>query len=325
MRRVLLVLALCGLALTTVLLVSLAPHLASSSELVRLRNAMLYQPQPAEFDWPPGQRPEDFSVDTGPAMSLFSSVVERHSLRQADDWSTALSIARHLLSGGKRSPVAIQSDLQTTYEAIVGKGHGYCGDYADVFTALAYAAGLHVRSWAFSFDGFGGHGHIFNEVWDSSRRRWVAMDLQNNQIFVGSDGQPLSAMDVRKALARGTEPRLELIRADAAPGYRNPAKYFDYYRRGLPEWYLWWGSAVQTLDRSALVRAASVFGRAAEHAAAIASQVHPRIRALHLEENRIQREKLQSLRLRIIGLLSSAAATLLLGLGLWVTGRQRRA
>src|SRR3712207_6947241 len=48
--------------------------------------------------------------------------------------------------------------LEPTYEVIRNTGRGYCGDYADVYTALALAAGLSVRSWAFSFDGFGGRG-----------------------------------------------------------------------------------------------------------------------------------------------------------------------
>lgn len=314
-------LALACLLVWLSLLVSLLPRMASSSELVRLRNALLFQPQAAEHDWSPAQRPADFAVDTAPAMPLFATVVQDRQLRQAGDWATALAIARHLLDGGKRHAEPIQADLTTSYRGIVEQGRGYCGDYADVFMALAHAAGLHSRAWAFSFDGFGGHGHIFNEIWDGQQGRWVALDVHSNQIFLGEDGRPLSAIDLRQALLRGDRPRLQPIRADVKLGFRYPDKFFEFYERGLPEWYLWWGNAVQTLDAAPLVRAAAPLGRSVEQLAAVAAGVYPRLRVLHEPGNQPQRAALASVRWRLLALLALLPAVVLLPLWWWQARR----
>ena len=55
------VLLVSGLTLG-VLLLSLLPHFLSSSELVRLRNAMLYEPAPAQAKWTPETRPPKLAV-----------------------------------------------------------------------------------------------------------------------------------------------------------------------------------------------------------------------------------------------------------------------
>lgn len=320
--RVLGVAAAASAAALLAVTATLVPHLAGSSELVRLRNALLYEPVPAVADWTPASRPADFAVDQPPAAPLFAQVVQQQGLRQAGaDWPVALAVASHLLQGGKRHSEPIQADLATTYQRIVAEGRGYCGDYADVFMALAQAAGLHSRAWAFSFDGFGGHGHIFNEVWDAGRGRWVALDIHNNMIFLGADGEPLSALSLRALLARGDAPRLQRIRDDVRPGYVHAERALDYYRRGLPEWYLWWGSAVQTMDQDARVRALAVLGRPAEQLAAVLSGVHPRLRVLHEAANEPQRQALESLRLRLQAWPWLALLTLLLVLG-WRRARK---
>lgn len=297
-----LALAVSGLLLAGVG-ASLLPHLRGSAELVRLRNALLFQPQPALHAWTPASRPADFAEDSGPPMPLFAAVVrDKRLVVPGDDWATALAVGGHLLDGGKRNGSAIQSDLSRSYKLIVEEGRGYCGDYADVFTALAGAAGLHTRSWAFSFDGFGGRGHIFNEVWDGTRQRWVALDIHNNIVFVGNDGQPMSAIALRDALLRNQPPTLRRIRADIRPGYVHDERALDFYRAGLPEWYLWWGSAVQAYDGSPLVRAAAPFGRSVEQLAGVASGLHPRLRVLHSPDNQRQRESLQSVRTRLLAM-----------------------
>src|SRR5690606_37056993 len=96
-----------------------------------------------------------------------------------DDWRTALRIGSHLLQGvisNRGSGGPIQGSLSETLRRITERGDGYCGDYVDAFTALATEAGLFTRSWAFSFDGFGGHGHIFNEIWDRQAGTWRMID-----------------------------------------------------------------------------------------------------------------------------------------------------
>lgn len=326
-RRTLLTLGVLALVCTLTwlaLAVSLMPHLSSASELVRLRNALLYQPQAAVHDWTPVNRPADFAVDAGPAMPLFATVVQQRQLRQPGDWDTALAIARHLLDGGKRHSEPIQAGLETTYRAIVNDGRGYCGDYADVFMALAHAAGLHSRAWAFSFDGFGGHGHIFNEVWDGQRQRWVALDVQNNQLFLDELGQPLSAMALRLVLQQGVQPRLAPIRSDVRLGYVHPEKLFEFYRRGLSEWYLWWGSAVQTLDASPTVRAVAPLGRPVEQLVAVAAGAYPRLRVLQEPGNLAQRTALAGVRTRLLVALALLPVALAL-IAVWLRARRSQA
>ena len=48
--------------LALLLVVSLAPYLTSSTELVRLRNALVYEPVPLDADWVPDRPPPGYRV-----------------------------------------------------------------------------------------------------------------------------------------------------------------------------------------------------------------------------------------------------------------------
>ncbi|WP_341643601.1 hypothetical protein [Thauera sp. SDU_THAU2] len=208
--------------LTLAVGVTLVPHLRDSTELVRMRNALLLQSEPAVYDWTPANVPAGFAVETAKPLPLYADIVTRDQLKvDGDDWATALAIGRHLLPDGRRQGGAIQADLADTYTRITQQGEGYCGDYADSFTGFATAAGVFSRPWAFSFDGFGGHGHIFNEIWDSQRARWVMIDVFNNFYVTDSDGEPLSAMAFRAALEAGADD-LRLVPVDPAGTARFP-------------------------------------------------------------------------------------------------------
>lgn len=312
--------------LTLALAGSLAPHFKDSAELVRMRNALLLQSEGAAYDWTPGTVPRRFAVDTEPPIPLYADAVADNGLRVSDDdWATALKIGKHLLGAAGHRGRAIQSDLADTYRRITYSGEGYCGDYADSFTGLANAAGLFSRPWAFSFDGFGGRGHIFNEIWDSQHSRWIMIDVFNNFYVTDATGQPLSAMAFREALQRDpTTAKLVPVNPDAHPGFKYDVKALDYYRRGLPEWYMWWGNNVFEYDRSILVRALGNAHRALEQLGGVIAGVHPQIRILALPENQIQREAMQWLRARLIMLVVSGAFSFAL-LMLWFTSRRRAA
>lgn len=287
--------------LTVAVAASLAPHLRDSTELVRMRNALLLQSEPAVYDWTPANVPVGFAVETAKPLPLYSDIVARDHLKiDGDDWATALAIGRHLLPDGRRRSGAIQADLSDTYTRITQQGEGYCGDYADSFTGFATAAGLFSRPWAFSFDGFGGHGHIFNEIWDSQRARWVMIDVFNNFYPTDASGEPLSAMAFRAALEAGADD-LRLVPVDplASPGFREEARALDYYRRGLPEWYMWWGNNVFEYDQASLVQLLGGVHRALEQLGGVMSGVHPGIRILATEQNAVQRDEMQMLRGRL--------------------------
>jgi hypothetical protein len=58
-------------------LLSLAPYLTSSTELVRMRHALLLvRQQNGGFDWTPANLPADFLLERAPPYPLFVDVVE---------------------------------------------------------------------------------------------------------------------------------------------------------------------------------------------------------------------------------------------------------
>jgi len=292
---------------------SLLPHASDSAELVRLRNALLLDAQPALADWTPERMPLDFARERHAPSPAFQARVDAMNLPAlASDWERALAIARHLLAARHFSVGhPIQSDLERTYAVIRSTGQGYCGDYADVFAAMAIAAGLPVRSWAFSFDGFGGRGHVFNEIWDAQSGRWRMIDVFHNLYAANDDGTPVSALEFRAALLRDAGAlRLVAIEPRAKPVFKYEDRARDFYRRGLGEWYLWWGNNVYTYDQAALVRTLGTVSRSLEQLGGIAQGVHPRIRVLAEVSNRPQVEAMQRLqrRLWITAALGIAAA-----------------
>lgn len=284
-----------------------------------MRNALLLDIEPANPDWSPASMPADFARETTAPIPLYADAVTKHSLRvEDDDWATALKIGQHLLVDGRRTGGAIQDDLEQTYLRITGKGEGYCGDFADSFTGLATAAGVFSRPWAFSFDGFGGHGHIFNEIWDSRNARWVMIDVHNNFYVVDGDDTPMSAMAFRNALANGESIRLVPVKPTARPGFKYDEKALDYYRRGLPEWYMWWGNNVFEYDQATLVRVLGNAHRALEQLGGVAAGVHPTIRILERPETAAQRESMAWLKVRLLAVVVFGLLSALALIGWWL-------
>ncbi len=85
----------------------------------------------------------------------------------------------------------------------------------------------------------------------------------------------------------------------ARPGFREDAKALDYYRRGLPEWYMWWGNNVFEYDRASLVQLLGGVHRALEQLGGVVSGVHPGIRILATEQNAVQQDAMRMLRVRL--------------------------
>ena len=278
--------ALVGLVAIT----SVVPYASDSAEIVRLRNALvLDNVESTRFDWAPAAAPADFAMERAPASPAFRQRVRALGVdRPGNDWQRALAIGRHLLEN-RRSKVgdAIESDLEGTYRVIRATGGGYCGDYTRVYSAMALAAGLTVRSWAFSFDGFGGHGHVFNEVWDSQSASWRMIDVFHNYVVTAADGRPLSALEFRDAILHAEEfPRLVPIEPSTVPVFEYERKAREFYRRGMAEWYLWWGNQVFSYDNALLVRVFGPVSRALEQLGGIAQGVYPHIRVVVDDENR---------------------------------------
>ncbi|MBL8483665.1 MAG: transglutaminase domain-containing protein [Rhodocyclaceae bacterium] len=272
-------------------------HAFPSSEAVRLRNAMLVQPALAgDFSWAPSQLPTGYHGETLPPDPRLVKVVDALGVAPAaGDRARALAIAAHI-SERANNGGAIQSDLWTAYQRIRA-GDGYCADFTQVFLGLAHAAGLFAREWAFSFDGYGGHGHAMVEVFDRQAGQWMFLDVFNNVYPLDAEtGRPLSALEVREHfLGRGRPLRFERI-GPGRLGFIHEEKLLAYYRRGAPEWYLWWGNDVQTQDTDPLVEGMGRISPMAGQLVALAKGEFPQIRIVEGPENLAQRERMQSLR-----------------------------
>jgi hypothetical protein len=309
-------------------LLPLLPHLASGTDVVRLRNAVLLQGElPATFDWGQAPYPAGFMVDVEPTLPYFADLVRRLGVAELpDDRSRVVALATHLLAS---QPVlyggAVRKGLEETHRAITQDGQGYCNDFVRVFQALASAAGMRVRVWAFSFDGFGGHGHVFPEVWNRQRQQWELVDLFNNYLFtLQGQTDPLSARDFRRHMSVNPQ-RVEFrpLVAQARVGWQERDKGVEYYQLGLQQWYLFWGSNAMDAERGHLARALAPLGYTVTQVAAVAEGRFPGIRLLADQGNRDQIDALRRLRTQLMvaaGVWAVAAA----GLVLWVVVRRTR-
>lgn len=312
---------------------AIAPHLGSGADLVRLRNALLIDfGSTALPDWQPPATPRGFRTDGSRIDPYFAAIARELRLAEmATDWDRSVAISEHLLGKGTRprTEQAARASLQETHLAIVRAERGYCADYVRVFTAIANAAGMTVRQWAFSFDGFGGHGHVWPEVWNRQRRAWELVGIFNNNYFTLDGAGPLSALELRQALLRNA-PGLAMHRLDrlSPPGMPREDYAWSYYRRGLKQWYLWWGNDVFTYDSASAVRVLRPLSRPLEQLGAIATGVHPRIRVLRTPDNEREFAAMERLFWELRALTAAAlalSATSVLWGWSWLGQRRRRA
>lgn len=311
-------------------ILSLAPYLTSPTEVVRLRNALLVVDRSAsDFEWSAATPPAGDVQASVPPDPMFVDTVRRLGLDTLpDDWARAVAISQHLLTGSKvLDGGAIQSDLNTTYRRIVEQGDGYCADFVRVFNALAETAGIPVRSWAFSFDGFGGHGHVFSEIWNRQLRRWQLVDVFNNYAIVGADGRPLAAMEFRHVLLEGAaDAHFVALAPTARPGFIHEEKAWEYYRKGVAEWYLWWGKQTFAYDDAWAVRAFDGHSRSLAQMGAILEGVHPRIRIVETPQNAPRVAEIRRLRVHLLTVagLVAAAVAVMAACALTIRVRRRR-
>ena len=264
-------------------------------ESVRLRNALLLQPSTsADFCWTPARVPMGFEVERRAPTPLFAQIVARLGVEQLGDWDKARALAAHLTDCA-RDLGPIQSDLATTYRRI-RDGYGYCADFAKVYLALAHAAGLFARQWAFTHNGFGGNGHVLIEVWDSLRGKWLMLDVYNNFYAVdATSNQALGALEFRDSISGLRAPAIVRPIGAGRPGFVHHARLVEYYRRGAGEWYLIWGNAVYSAESNPMVRAAIRLHPAAGQLVAMLFRAHPGIRLYVTSGNRVAAEALADL------------------------------
>jgi hypothetical protein len=284
------------------------------TEAVRWRNALLLQPARVEdFNWVPPHFPADFNAERLPPPQEFQDIVAGLGVTPGSpDWDNALKLAAHLTERVEDKG-RIQADLLTTYHAI-RSGYGYCADFVRVFLALAHTSGLTARQWAFSFDGFGGHGHTTVEVFDRQRQKWLFIDVLNNFHPVdASTGEPLGALEYRDSLRGHRPPVVMRPNGPGRMGFIHEHKAIEYYQKGMTQWYMWWGNAVFSYDAHPVVRAVGSVSRSLAHIVAIAAGVQPRIRIYETEENAKEVRRIFALRRTLIVV---ATVAVLLGIAL---------
>lgn len=302
-----------------VVVVWLALLTFSTRRMIRVRNAfLLRRGERQDFLWTPSATPADFRVErASPPIPIEDAVTAAGILELSGDWSRALALVG-MLNRDVRDGGSIQSDLATTYAHIVG-GHGDCADFVRVYMAAARRADLFCRQWAFSFDGFGGHGHTFVEVYDRQRMGWVFLDVHNNVYAVAVGGDvPLDALSLHTAL-REAPRSVEFRRAGTGRlGWPHPEKLLAYYTRGAGCWYLWWGNDVVSRERRGLVGTiGKVSGRLAHRIGSAVGSLPPLmvLASPQNEEAIVRMERLRRTVFAIAMLLAGLTVVLCLQLG----------
>jgi hypothetical protein len=321
-----------GTVITALAAITLLLMAVPSTEAVRIRNALLFEGvSESTIQWAPDNVPGDFRAESGPVPLVFQSFVS--DLRgvetpEFDGIEFGQLVGERLVANGQVGG-AVQSTSVETLDAIVSKGTGYCADYTQVVNGLAFAAGVGVREWGMSFDGFGGNGHAFNELYDKGLGQWVFFDTFYSFYVVDqATGRPLSALEFRDRLRSSEEWESIDLKPLSASGNRFKTKQLalEYYARGVDQFYLYNGNNVFEYDSSALVRLGARISRSAEQVLAILSGVHPRILIPENPENEAMRAALSDTRraVTVLALLIAAGMlTVLLATISWLRHRRQ--
>ena len=260
-----------------------ATSITPGEEAVKVRNSLVARlGTPEDFNWRPDQVPPEFLSDEGAVPADFRELVAQLASDGAggtrQDFELGLEFSRYLMSASRRLGGPIQSNLADARRQITTEGRGYCADFTQVFTALATAAKLPVRRWSISFVGFGA-GHTFNEVYDAQRRKWTLVDAFHSLYFIDpTSGEPLSVLEVHDRLLAldGTSAGIAIRRiVPQRLPFRSEALALDYYRRGMPQLAMAWGSNSFGYDQSKAIRTAASISRHLERAVAIAVDQYP--------------------------------------------------
>jgi len=251
-------------------------------EAVKIRNGLVADiGDPADFRWVPGSAPASYKVNQAEPSASFRAIAEQIAVvgpgQRLQGLDLALALSKHLMGDSKRAGGPIQAGLDETYRRITGNRQGYCADFTRVFSGLALAAGLPVRTWSISFEGFGA-GHSFSEIYDARVSKWILVDSFHSLYFVDDrTGEPLSVIEVhdRLVLPDG-ESGIALRKiVDGRMPFRSDDLAIDYYRRGFMQLALVWGDNIFDYDQSKAIRVASHVSRSVERATAIGVDVYP--------------------------------------------------
>jgi hypothetical protein len=255
-------------------------------DLVQLRNSIGAEVgQMPDFTWGPDNPPTTYLLNEGAVPPAFEQLaafaVPGPGQPTGGEFESALAISRDLMKAPKRVGGPVREDSAGTYAEITERGRGYCADFTKVFNGMAIAAKVPVRQWGFAFNGFGS-GHTFNEIYDSRRGKWLMVDSFHSLFFVDAGSrEPLSVLEVHDrllGLADDAGPvAIERIVPDRYP-FRSDNLAIDYYRRGMSQLWLVWGSNIFDYEASWPGQLGYRFHRAAGQLVGIFLGTYPTIR-----------------------------------------------
>ncbi|MFT6915440.1 MAG: hypothetical protein ACJAWL_001747 [Motiliproteus sp.] len=302
-----------------------APDAPATTEVVRLRNAVLIgDSQASDFSWLPDQQPHSFLSNDAPVPEQMTRWLAQLP-EQENDWLQILSIVEHLRARGPKDG-ALQTNTQDAFQRILSSGEGYCADYIQVINALAYAAEIPAREWGMSFDGFGGWGHAFSELYSNHLQKWVFVDVFNGFYATTTGSEiPLSVQEFRQQLTQAPQ-ALSIHRLKQGRfGMRSDQTALDYYQRGVNQFYLWWGTNSLSLDQHPLIKAAGHLSRSLEQLVAIGVGLHPEIRIIALPENIELIAQMRRLKYQLYGIAASELLLLLAAIAVMVRIKRNNA
>ncbi len=298
----------------------------SSSELVRLRNAMVFQSAPeANFVWTATSYPPDFRKETAAVPDWLTQWVEPAKALSSNGALQQLLLLSQRFERQKNLGGAIQSDSQAVLQAIEQQNIGYCADYTQVTNSIAYALNIPVREWGLSFDGFAGHGHALSEIWDEQWKKWIMLDLFNRFYAVHAHTKtPLSVLEFRNLLF--IEPELIEIKRTSTTnfGFRDKQHLLDYFQKGRNSFFMYWANNSLSYDNQPLLAAGRQISPHVEQMLAIALGEFPHLCAITSDENITQVKHMYQLKNLLLGIVALEAILVLLVLVTLVRGIRAR-
>lgn len=74
-----------------------------------------------------------------------------------------------------------------------------CRNKAQILNEMCLALGIYVRKvWICPYSAYDQDCHVVNEVWDTDLKKWVMLDITNDQYWVDENGTPLSVLEIRE-------------------------------------------------------------------------------------------------------------------------------
>ena len=295
---------------------------AAKGDPVLIRNALLISVADQDaFAWTPDSVPSDFLIETGEPpqqMGADASRILAESGARQRTWSTAVSLARHVVQNRQRPASSVGFSMETAYDQIIKDGAGYCSDYTRIYSGLANAAGIPVREWGMTFDGYGQEGHAFLEVFDRESREWRFIDPFYSFYVQDQDGRPTSAARLFDAIGSNSTGELTPIPIDPSKYFfRSSQQLFDYYQRGGDSRFLIWGNNVFEFDAHPLVSAAGGISKTVAQLTGIAFGVYPEIVVASNHVNKEGMLQIKIIRILLILVVASLFCAFMLGVCLF--------